>query len=78
MVVSTVFQPYHGDSSHYSRLSWVSPVLGGALKCLAQGHAHERNPEDPVRLKPSTPGLRIKYFTTEPCRTQTNLTIEYA
>ena len=23
-----VFQSYHGDSSHYSCLSWVSPVLG--------------------------------------------------
>ena len=26
--LSTVFQSYHGDSSHYSFLSWVSPVLG--------------------------------------------------
>ena len=24
----TVFQSYHGDSSHYSCISWVSPVLG--------------------------------------------------
>ena len=24
---STVFQSYHGDSSHHSCLSWVSPVL---------------------------------------------------
>ena len=24
----TLFQSYHGDSSHYSSLSWVSPVLG--------------------------------------------------
>ena len=23
-------------------LSWVSPVLGLALKCLAQGHSHEK------------------------------------
>ena len=38
----TVFQSYHGDSSHYSCLSWVSPVLGWALKCLAQGHSHEK------------------------------------
>ena len=38
--LSTVFQSYHGDSSHYSCLSWVSPVLG--LKCLAQGHSHEK------------------------------------
>ena len=40
--LSTVFQSYHGESSHYSRLSWVSPVLGRALKCLAQGHSHEK------------------------------------
>ena len=26
--LSTVFQSYHGDSSHYSCLSWLSPVLG--------------------------------------------------
>ena len=38
----TVFQSYHGDSSHYSCLSWVSPVLGSALKCLAQGHSHKK------------------------------------
>ena len=28
MPLSTVFQSYHCDSSHYSSLSWVSPVLG--------------------------------------------------
>ena len=49
-------------------LSWVSPVLGWALKCLAQGHSHEKNPEDLVRLEPRTPGLRVKHFTTEPRR----------
>ena len=26
--LSTVYQSYHGDSSHYSCLSWVLPVLG--------------------------------------------------
>ena len=40
--LSTVFQSYHGNSSHYSYLTWVSPVLGWALKCLAQGHSHEK------------------------------------
>ena len=39
---SNVFQSYHGDSSHYSCLSRFSPVLGWALKCLAQGHSHEK------------------------------------
>ena len=69
MPLSTVFKSYHGDSSHYSCLSWVSPVLGWALKCLAQGQSREKNPEDPGWLEPRTPGLRIKHFTTEPCRT---------
>ena len=40
--LSTVFQSYQRDSSYYSCLSWVSPVLGWALKCLAQGHSHEK------------------------------------
>ena len=47
-------------------LSWVSPVLGWALKCLAQGHSHEKNPEDSVRLEPRIHGLRVKHFTTGP------------
>ena len=37
-----------------------------ALKCLAKGHSHEKNPEDPVRLESRTPGLRVKQRTTEP------------
>ena len=69
MVFYAAFNTYHGDSSHYLCLFWVSPVLGFALKCLAQGHAHEKNPEDPVRLEPRTPGLRVKHFTTEPSET---------
>ena len=49
--------------------SCVLPVLGWTLKCLAQGHSHEKNPEDPVRPEPRTPGLRVEHFTTEPRRT---------
>ena len=60
MPLLTVFQSYHGDSSHYSCF------LGWALKCLAQGHSHEKNPEDLVRLEPRTPGLPVKHLTTEP------------
>ena len=71
MPLSTVFQSYHGDRSHYSCLSWVSPVLGWVLKCLAQGHSHEKNPEDPVRLEPRTPGLQVKHFITGPRATLT-------
>ena len=41
-LLSTVFQSYHCDGSHYSCISWVSPVLGWTLKCLAQGHSHEK------------------------------------
>ena len=42
MPLSTVFQSYQCDSSHYSCLSLVSSVLGRALKCLAKGHSHEK------------------------------------
>ena len=64
-----LFQSYQGDISHYSCLSCVSPVQGWALKCLAQGHSHEKNPEDLVRLEPRTPRLQVKDFITEPHRT---------
>ena len=37
-LLSAVFWSYHGNSSHYSCLSWVSWVL----KCLAQGHSHKK------------------------------------
>ena len=47
-------------------LSWVSPVVGWALKCFAQGHSHgkekkktkKQKTEEPVRLEPRTPELR--------------------
>ena len=34
--VSTVFRSYHGDTSHYSFISWVSPILGcgSEVPCL--------------------------------------------
>ena len=54
-------------------LPWVSPVLGWALKCLAQGHSHEKKPEELVRLEPRTPGLRVKHLTTEPRGTLVNI-----
>ena len=66
MPLSTVFQSYRDDSSHYSCLSWFSPVLGWALKCLALKDTPTKNPKDPVRLEPRTPALRVKQFTTEP------------
>ena len=52
MPLSTIFQSYHGDSSHYSCLSWVSPVVGWALKCLAQGHSHEKLQSNQYSLNP--------------------------
>ena len=51
MPLSTVFQSYHCDSSHYLRISWVSPVPGWALKCLAQGHSHEKTQRIQYGLK---------------------------
>ena len=67
--LSTVFQSYHGDGSHYSSLSWVSPVLGWGSEMSCPRTLPRKNPEDPVRLEPGTPGLRVEHFTTEPRRT---------
>ena len=65
----TVFQSYHGDSSHYSFLSWVSPVLGWGSEVSYPRTIPRKNLGDPVRLKPRIPGLLVKHFTTEPRRT---------
>ena len=35
-------------------LSWVSPVLGWALKCLAQGHSHEKSQRIQCGSNPGT------------------------
>ena len=53
MPLSTVFQSSHGDSSHYSWLSWVSPALGWISKVSCPRTLHQ-NPEDPVRFEPRT------------------------
>ena len=78
LLLLTVFQSYHGDSSHYSCLSWVSPLLGwgSEVSCprtLPQ-KKKKKKPEDPVRLEPKTPSLRVKHFNTEPTLTR-DLTI---
>ena len=67
--LSTVFQSYHGDSSHYSCLSWVSPALVWCSEVSCPRTLPRKNPEDPVRLEPRTPELQVKHFTTEPRRT---------
>ena len=62
--LSTIFQSCHGDSSHYSCLSWISPVLdwGSEVSCP---RTLSRKTQDLVRLEPRTFGLRVKHFTTE-------------
>ena len=69
MPLLTVFQSYQGDSSYYSCLSWVSPVLGWGSEVSCPRTLPRKNPEDPVWLEPRTPGLCIKHITSEPCRT---------
>ena len=64
--LSTVFQSYHSDSSHYSCLSRVSPVLGMGSEVSCPRHSHDKPSEDPVQLEPRTPGLQVKHLTTEP------------
>ena len=65
--VSIVFQSYHSDWSHYSWLSWISSVLGWGSKLSCQRTT--KNPDDPLWLKPRTPGLQVKHFTTKQCKT---------
>ena len=41
---SKVFQSYYGNSSHFSCLSWVTPVLGldSEVSCLRTLHTHTK------------------------------------
>ena len=41
--LSTVFQSYHGDNSHYPCLSWVSPVLGWGSEVSCPNNSQERD-----------------------------------
>ena len=53
--------------------SWVSLVLGWGSEVSCPRTLPRKNPEDPVRLEPRTPGLRVKHPTTEPRRTPSKL-----
>ena len=55
--LSTLFQSYHGDSSQYLCLSWVSPVLGWALKCPATGHSCEKKPRGSSAARTQDPWI---------------------
>ena len=62
------FQQYfshHGDSSHNSCLSWVSPVLGWGSGVSYPKTLQRKNPEDPVGLEPRTPELQVKHLISE-------------
>ena len=50
-----------------SFLGFTSTRLGFELSCPRT--LPQKNPEDPVRLEPRTPGLQVKHFTTELCGT---------
>ena len=45
-------------------LGFTSTRLGSEVSCPRT--LPRKNPEDPVRLEPRTPGLRVKHFTTKP------------
>ena len=51
-------------------LGSTSTRLGSEVSCPRT--LPRINPEDPVRLEPRTPGLRVKHFTTEPRGTLTS------
>ena len=55
--------------------SWVSPVLGWGSEVSCPRTLPRKNPEDPVQLEPRTPGLQVKHFTTEPCRSPPSLVL---
>ena len=42
--------------------SWVSPVLGWGSEVSSPRTLPRKNPEDPVRLEPRSPGLRVKHY----------------
>ena len=60
--LSTVFQSHHGNSSHYSCLSWVSPVLGWCSKVSCPKTFPRK------KKKHRIPGLRVNHSTTDPPR----------
>ena len=45
-------------------LGFTSTRLGSEVSCPRS--LPRKNPDDPVRLEPRIPGLRVKHFTTEP------------
>ena len=48
-------------------LGFTSTRLGSEVSCTRT--LPRKNQEDLVRLEPGTPGLRVKYITTEPRET---------
>ena len=73
------FQQYFSYITATAQIIHVFPVLHQYQAGLSsvspedtRGHSHEKNPEDPVRLEPRTPGLRVRHFTTEPSGTLRN------
>ena len=52
-------------------LGFTSTRLGSEVSCPRT--LPRKNPEDPVRVEPRTPGLQVKHLTTEPRGTPTAL-----
>ena len=69
MLLSTVFQSYHSNSSHYSCPSWVSKVLG----CGSEVSCPRKLAQKPRGSSmPRTQNLWITSQTTEPRWTPEN------
>ena len=64
--LSTAFQSYQQFKLFMPFLGFTSTRLG--LSSALPKDIPMKNPEDPMRLKPRTPGLRVKHFTAEPRR----------
>ena len=74
--LSTVFQSYHGDYSHYSCLSWVSPVLGSGPEVSYPRTLPRKTQRIQCSSKPG-PLDSESNRTTEPRRTPMSLVRTY-
>ena len=68
-LLASVFLAFHGDSSHYSCLSWVSRVLGWGSEESCPRTLPRKAPRIQCDLNPGPLDLPVKHFTSEPCRT---------
>ena len=74
MPLSTVFQSYHGDKSHCSCLSWVSPVLGWGSEVSCDKDTPTKKPRGSSATRTQDPWITSQtlnqWATQDPSLTQ--------